>query len=48
MDDDYVANITLQDFLEIVKSFEEINTKRKINLDTTQSNKKLKSKDFQK
>ena len=44
VDDDYVANITLQDLLfEIVKSFEEI-TQKKINLDTTQSNKKIKIK----
>ena len=44
VDDDYVANITLQDLLfEITKSFEEI-TEKKINLDTTQSNKKIKIK----
>ena len=44
VDDDYVANITLQDLLfEIVKSFEEI-TQKKINLDITQSNKKIKIK----
>ena len=44
VDDDYVANITLQDLLfEIVKSFEET-TQKKINLDTTQSNKKIKIK----
>ena len=44
VDDDYVANITLQDLLfEIVKSFEEI-TQKQINLDTTQSNKKIKIK----
>ena len=44
VDDDYVTNITLQDLLfEIVKSFEEI-TLKKINLDTTQSNKKIKIK----
>ena len=44
VDDDYVTNITLQDLLfEIVKSFEEI-TLKKISLDTTQSNKKIKIK----
>ena len=48
VNDDYVANITLQDLLfEIAKSFEEI-TEKKINLNLTQSLKKLKSKDLQK
>ena len=44
VDDEYVTIITLQDLLfEIVKSFEEI-TLKKISLDTTQSNKKIKIK----
>tara|TARA_B100000427_G_scaffold285143_1_gene258422 strand:- start:10 stop:1296 length:1287 start_codon:yes stop_codon:yes gene_type:complete len=44
VNDDYVANITLQDLLfEITKSFEEI-TEKKINLNLTQSAKKIKIK----
>ena len=41
VDDEYVANITLQNLLfEITKSFEEI-TEKKINLNTSNANKKI-------
>ena len=44
VEDDYVANISLQDLLfEITKSFEEISEK-KINLDLTKTNKKIQIK----